>query len=189
VNQSKTLDNVSSVGYFYGGIQNAAIIAVSLYIGGIAADEVGIRKTGRDLAEALFYSGITTILLKTVLGRSRPFTNDGAFHFKLFQTDNAHTSLPSGHITVAFAVSSVLASKIENPYASVLLYSLAGSTFIQRIYSDDHWLSDSILAASIGYFVGRAVVNYENSGNDANRISFVPNISSNGIGMIMSYSF
>ncbi len=192
MNQSKTLDNVSSVGHFYGGIQNAAIFGALLYVGGIVSDEPGIRKTGRNLGEALFYAGITTLSLKTIFGRSRPFTNDGPFHFKFFQTDFAHTSFPSGDITVAFTLSSVLARTIDNTYATVILYSLAGTTFIQRMYVDDHWLSDSILGAAIGYFIGNAVVNFEKSDPDSNmknRISFFPNILNNGLGMVLSYNF
>ena len=192
MNQGKTLDNVSSVGHFYGGIQNAAILGVLLYVGGIVSDEPGIRKTGRNLGEALFYAGITTLTLKTIFGRSRPFTNDGPYHFKFFQTDFAHTSFPSGDITVAFTVSSVLARTINNTYATVILYSLACTTFMQRMYSDDHWLSDSILAAAIGYFIGSAVVDFEKSDTISsmkNKISFFPNISNNGLGMALSYCF
>lgn len=192
MNQSKTLDNVSSVGHFYGGIQNAAILGALLYVGGIVSDEPGIRKTGRNLGEALFYAGITTLSLKTIFGRSRPFTNDGPYHFKFFQTDFAHTSFPSGDITVAFTVSSVLARTLDNTYLTVILYSLAGTTFIQRMYVDDHWLSDSILGAAIGYFIGNAVVDFEKSDTKSdmkNRISFFPNISNNGLGMALSYSF
>ncbi len=192
MNQSKTLDNVSSVGHFYGGIQNAAILGALFYIGGIVSDEPIIRKTGRNLGEALFYAGITTLSLKTIFGRSRPFTNEGPYHFKFFQTDFAHTSFPSGDITVAFTVSSVLARTIDNTYATVILYSVAGTTFIQRMYADDHWLSDSILAAAIGYFIGNAVVDLEKSdtkSNMKNRISFFPKISNNGLGVTLSYSF
>ena len=69
--------------------------------------------------------------------------------------------MPSGHVTVAFAMSSVLAERIDNVYASVFLYSLAASTVFQRIYSDSHWASDCIPAAVIGFVIGKAVVRFD----------------------------
>ncbi len=191
-NQNKTLNNISSVGHVYGGIQNAVIFGAALYAGGLIFDEPVIRKTGRNLGEALFYAGVTTLTLKTIFGRSRPFTNDGPYHFKFFQTDFAHTSFPSGDITVAFTVSSVLARTLDNTYATVILYSLAGTTFIQRMYVDDHWLSDSILGAAIGYFIGNTVVNLDKteSNSDAgNKISIVPDFYNKGLGVEFLYSF
>ncbi len=78
--------------------------------------------------------------------------------FDLFKTDNPHNSFPSGHTVVAFTTSSVLAASIKNTYASIALYSLAGLTAYQRIYSNNHWFSDTVLAAIIGTVVGNALV-------------------------------
>jgi membrane-associated phospholipid phosphatase len=78
--------------------------------------------------------------------------------FNFFETDFDHTSFPSGHTVVAFTTSSVLAATIKNTYASIALYSLAGLTAYQRIYSNNHWFSDTVLAAIIGTVVGNALV-------------------------------
>lgn len=64
-------------------------------------------------------------------------------------------SFPLGHTTMAFAFSSVLTSLISNPYATIGLYCLVVLTASQRMYSDQHWLSDVILGASIGTAVGQ----------------------------------
>ena len=66
--------------------------------------------------------------------------------------------MPSGHATVAFAVSSVLAERIDNLYASIGLYSIASVTAISRLYHNRHWLSDVAVAATIGTATGLFVV-------------------------------
>lgn len=186
-NQNRTLDGISKVGKAYGEVSYAAILSGSLYLGGKLFNDKELSFTGRMLLEGLFYAGLTTTIIKTVTGRSRPYTNDGYNRFKLFQTETAYTSFPSGHVTVAFTLSSILSSRIDNVYATVGLYTLAAATVTQRMYSDSHWFSDTVLAASIGYFIGKAVVKFDDDSNN-NNISFMPYFIPNGAGASFSYS-
>jgi len=104
--------------------------------------------------------------------------------------DNAHNSFPSGHTIAAFTTSSVLAATIKNTYASIALYSLAGLTAYQRIYSNNHWFSDTVLAAIIGTVVGNALVrindNRFNKEAPDNRISILPGINQFGVNLNFS---
>lgn len=185
-NHNKSLDGIGKVGEFYGEIRNAAIFSGAIYLGGKIANSKELSVTGRMLFEGLFFAGLTTTLIKSFSGRSRPYTNDGYNHFKLFQTNNDYTSFPSGHTTVAFTLTSILSNRINNTYVSIGLYTLAATTALQRMYSDNHWLSDTILGASIGYFIGQAVVMFddddENSGVTVNPC-FIPN----GFGLNIGY--
>lgn len=160
-NQNSTLDNISKAGKAYGEISYATILSGTLYLGGKLINNKDVSVTGRMLLEGLFYAGLTTTIIKTVTGRSRPYNNDGHNYFDFFQTKNDYTSFPSGHVTVAFTLSSILSSRINNTYATIGLYTLATTTVMQRMYSDNHWLSDTVLAASIGYFIGKTVVKFD----------------------------
>lgn len=190
-NKTKTLNDISEVGRIYGEISYAAILSGSLYLGGKIFKSKDVSVTGRMLIEGLLYAGLTTTIIKFTTGRSRPYMNEGNFNFNFFQTTNDYLSFPSGHSTVAFTLSSILSQRINNTFVSVGLYSLAVLTVWQRMYSDNHWLSDVILGASIGYFIGKAVVKFDdnsksNSGND----SFPPNGFSQKIPIFsFSYSF
>lgn len=186
-NQNTALDNISKIGKAYGEITYAAILSGSVYLGGKIFNDKHTSVTGRMLLEGLFFAGITTTVIKTVTGRSRPFTNDGYNYFKLFQSENAYTSFPSGHVTVAFTLSSILSSRINNTYATIGLYTLAASTVMQRVYSDNHWFSDTVLAASIGYFIGKAVVKFDDDSVD-NNLSVNPYYVPYGMGISFLYS-
>ncbi len=158
-NQSDAAHSVFNVGREYGREIYGLSLAGGLYAGGIAFQRTDIRTTGRMLGESIVIAGVINIALKSLFGRSRPQTGEGPYEFRGFQTSNEHLSLPSGHSTVAFSVSSVLARRIGNPYASAALYSLAGVTALSRVYTDDHWISDTFLGAAIGTAVGLSVSN------------------------------
>lgn len=186
-NHNSTLDNISKVGKAYGEVSYAAILSGSLYLGGKLFNNKDVSVTGRMLLEGLFFAGLTTTIIKSVTGRSRPYTNDGHNYFNFFQTETAYTSFPSGHVTVAFTLSSILSSRIDNDYATIGLYALAASTVMQRMYDDKHWLSDTVLAASIGYFIGKAVVKFDDDSVN-NNITVMPYFIPNGVGASFSYS-
>ena len=158
---SRFIDNVADVGHNYGNAAYAVAFSGAIYLGGKIFRDEKFSTTGRMLLEGLFYAGLTTTIFKSVIGRSRPYTENGPSRFNGFQLKTETTSMASGHVTVAFAMSSVLAERINNVYASVFLYLLAASTVFQRIYSDSHWASDCIPAAVIGYTIGKAVVRFD----------------------------
>ncbi|WP_304130645.1 phosphatase PAP2 family protein [Ignavibacterium album] len=190
-NKTEGLDRVSEIGRVYGEISFAAVFSGSLYLGGKLFGEKDISLTGRMLLEGLFYAGLTTTVIKTITGRSRPFTNEGDFKFRFFQTKNDFTSFPSGHTTVAFTLSTILSERINNPYASIVLYTLASSTVWQRMYSNNHWLSDTLLGASIGYFIGKAVVKSESDliSESKNNFYMAPSLSEGFLTININYSF
>ncbi|TAE26617.1 MAG: phosphatase PAP2 family protein [Candidatus Kapaibacterium sp.] len=161
---------VAAVGRIYGETLVAGGIAAAIYGGGLLANEDHVRVTGRLALEALVYGGALNLVFKSAFGRSRPFLEEGAMRFQPLQFTNERTSFPSGHATVAFAVSTVLAERIyertKTPWASIGLYSLAAITALSRMYHDVHWASDVFLGSAIGIGAGLAVVQFERERRD-----------------------
>jgi hypothetical protein len=79
-----------------------------------------------------------------------------------------------GHSAVAFAVSSILAGRIKNTYASIGLYSLAALTARSRVYHDEDWLSDTFLGGAIGTVVGISVVELHEQHDRRSYLKIVP---------------
>jgi hypothetical protein len=184
-NQNSAMNSITNVGEKYGNGLYSVLLSAGLFTTGLLSENKKIENTGRILFEALLVSGAAVQLIKIVSGRSRPFLDEGPFMFNFFKTDNPHTSFPSGHTVVAFATSSVLAASIKNTYASIALYSLAGLTAYQRMYSNNHWFSDTVLAAIIGTVVGNALVKINDDRfdekNNENKLSVHPLINQFGI--------
>ena len=156
-NHSPAADGLARFGEQYGNPLYAAAGAAACYAGGLLTRSPGMRETGIELFESVGFAAVTTVLIKEVVGRSRPFTGEGRwrYHGPTF-ADEWH-SLPSGHSTVAFAAGSVLAERAQSVPAAVLLYSAAAVTAWSRVYQDEHWLSDVVLGAAIGTASGLTV--------------------------------
>ena len=158
--RNRNLDKITYWGEKFGRPVYASILSGLLYSTGLLFNEKHLRETGQILAEAMICSGIYTQLLKVSLGRARPYTGDGNTDIDLleFEFDSDENSLPSGHTSLAFTVATVLSERIDNIYASIALFSFASLTAYQRIYSDVHWLSDTILGAALGTVIGLKIV-------------------------------
>lgn len=155
--QNPTASALFSVGEFYGSPLGAVAMGGGLYLGGLASGERSTRLSGRAVLESVLYASLLTQALKIATGRSRPCAQRGARDFSPLAWTNERRSFPSGHATIAFATSSTLAARARKPLASVGLFALATLTAAERIYDDQHWLSDVVIGAAIGTSVGLAV--------------------------------
>lgn len=145
----------------WGRLRAMQYSSLALYVGGLISGSDGIRVTGRLMGEALLLAGFPAITVQYGLGRSRPRSGKGAWDYNYFEWANEFQSLPSGHTTVAFAVSTVLAKRIDRLWASVPLYAAAGLTALSLGWSNQHWPSDLVVGAAIGYLAGSFVVSEE----------------------------
>jgi len=146
----------------YGIVTYANITALSTYGIGLISGNDEVRKVGRMLFQSLSYSGLNVMFFRTVIERTRPYYEKGAWDFKLFTTNNEFQSFPSGHTTVAFAFSTVLAEYFDTIYSRIFFYGLAASTAFARVYNNQHFLSDVFFGALIGISGGLHTINKEN---------------------------
>lgn len=128
-----------------------------------------------------------TLILKIVVGRYRPYTNQGPFRIKPFDLslNSAQMSFPSGHTSSAFALAAVLAKRSESKWFKASIYSFAGSVAFQRMLDRKHWPSDVVVGGVIGYLIGSATVKqYEGNWG---RIKISPLVTNNKVGMAISF--
>lgn len=184
-NQSSINNDLFHITEIYGAASTGLIISGSAYCMGLLLGASEIRSTGRMLFESLLWSGIVTNVFKSAFGRSRPYMNEGSGTFRAFQFKVGTTSLPSGHTTVAFAMSSVLSERIHNTAVSVILYSFASLTALARVYQNVHWFSDTFLGAAIGTVAGVAIADL--SENDSPHSSTEVRLMPDRISIALSF--
>jgi membrane-associated phospholipid phosphatase len=176
----------------YGQWYTAAAISGGMYLSGLGFSNQWLRETGRSALTALALNSAITGLMKFTFGRSRPYNDIGPFIFKPYRSSDDNWSFPSGHTATAFTLSSVLASRIGNTWATLGLYGAAALTATERIYEDHHWLSDAVLGAMIGTAIGRFVAgsSKKDSGHSGARgITLEPIVTSamTGVCVVLSY--
>jgi membrane-associated phospholipid phosphatase len=81
-----------------------------------------------------------------------------AYQSFTFSGEDYH-SLPGGHSSAAFVLSTVLSKNVSSGFLKALVYLPAVVTVFARVYQDYHWTSDDLLGAGIGYVVADWVVN------------------------------
>ena len=150
--------DLARLGKSYQRIEVTGGAALLAYGAGLALDKPTWRRTGTEIAQAWSVASAGTFAVKTLLGRARPEKDRGPYHVIGPNLRDGYHSFPSGDVTEAFALSSVLAAEIKSWPVRVGLYALAATTAFQRIEADRHWGSDVVGAAVWGTVVGWGVV-------------------------------
>jgi membrane-associated phospholipid phosphatase len=161
-------------GRIWGEWYTPPIVAGAFGLHGWLGHNASSRKIGFELVQASVYSEAVTQTLKIILGRARPYENKGAFYFHPFNiSDFGFHSLPGGHNTNGWAMSTVLSRNAHGTALKLLAYVPAALTFISRVYQDQHWTSDDLLGATIGFLVGNWVVDLHEKKESAVNVSAI----------------
>lgn len=145
---------------FYGRNSTSEIAAAGFTLTGIVLNDEDIARIGLEIYESYFFANNIHSVVKRMFGRSRPYEDKGTTNFNPFpDRKNPLNSFPSGHATLSFSLSTVLAGHVDNTWLKVLCYTPAVLTCFSRVYQEMHWGSDVFLGAAIGYLVGNFVVN------------------------------
>ena len=147
------------VGRYYGELVTPLLLSSYFIINGNSTGNRFQKQLGFEIAQATFYATATTQVIKMILGRERPARTDDKSNFTwLSLFDNDFWSLPSGHTTVAFAVSTVLSENSSSDILKILAFAPAVLTAYSRVYENRHWLSDVVLGGIIGYTTAKYFV-------------------------------
>jgi hypothetical protein len=135
-----------------------AVIALAgtLTFAAITNDKDGKQETW-SMVEAAGLSMTTAFALKFVAGRERP--SETADHT---QWREGGDSFPSMHATGAFAIGTVLAESGSDNFRwlrRALGYGVGAYTSYERLKHNQHWLSDTVAGAALGWSSARFVLN------------------------------
>jgi membrane-associated phospholipid phosphatase len=100
------------------------------------------RERAWTMMTALAITGITTVGLKAIRDNKTPNDKEWAW--------------PSGHTSSSFTVASVL-DEFYGPGVGVPAYILSGLVAFRMMDSGDHWASDVVFGATLGWVVGHTV--------------------------------
>jgi membrane-associated phospholipid phosphatase len=176
----------------------------TLTLGGIAAYGVGRLARSPALTDVAFHTteavvtaSIASQLIRGPLGRSRPAVTAGKdqydFHwFQGFGKFN-YRAFPSIHSSSGFAAATALVQETRHRKPGALkvvapvLYGLALTPGLSRMYLGQHWASDVFAGAVMGTMAGMKAVNYSHAHPNRFQEQLVP--LSNGIGLSWSRTF
>jgi len=158
-NQGSFNDALFEIDKYY-HVESIAISIAGIYSYGLIAKDNDVRNLALQLTEATMYASLINLAAKFIVGRARPYMNTTNTDFEPFNFTWEHSSIPSGHTTLSFAYSTVMADVYNNFFWKFGWFTAAALVGYARIYHNAHWFSDVILGGAIGYFVGKFVRNH-----------------------------
>ncbi len=164
-------------GRYWGEPLPSLALSGILLLHGISTDDETTRKLGFEIGQSFIYSVSVTSGLKVILGRTRPNSGCSSSTFSPLSFTNSNWSLPSGHTTIAFSLSTVLAANTDNNYLKILAFVPALLTASSRMYQNHHWASDVFLGAAIGYFTSKYITDLHKQNEVDPRINNTPLVS------------
>lgn len=117
-------------------------LAGALYLyGRLSADQPAVERSLM-LTEGLIINGLATLALQAAFNRERP--------------NGDNLSFPSGHVSSTFALASML-DEMYGHQVGYPMFLLGVFVAFSRMNGEEHYLSDTVFAAFLGYAVGKAV--------------------------------
>ncbi len=202
-NRSKFDRNLSgiAIGMGNGGYQflTSALFASA----GIIFHDKTALKTGSNIAEAVLSTGLLVQILKRITGRESPYASSEAGGDWLFmpsvkeyqKNQPKYYSFPSGHLSTATAVVTVIANNYPNiKWIKPVGYSLLGLLSFSLINEGMHWYSDLPVAFFLGYSLGNIIsppssTTNSNISSDNSRLLIAPSYTDNKIALNAVFNF
>jgi membrane-associated phospholipid phosphatase len=163
--------------------QTLTLAGLALYGIGRLSHSPTLADVSFHMAEAVVVASVVSQLIRLPVGRERPIvpSNRGSdpFVFRPFKgfRNRDYRAFPSIHSASGFAAAAVLSGEVARRwpdarwYASPLLYGLAATPGLSRMYMNQHWASDVLMGAFIGVVAGQKVVRYNHVTNPRNRVN------------------
>jgi membrane-associated phospholipid phosphatase len=166
-----------SAGDMLGSIIPASITGGAFFASRLTKND-HFRAFGYTVAQAYLTNGILTQGLKYATHRMRPDGSDSK-------------SFPSGHTSSAFTVATVVTNYYGKKWG-IPLYVFAGLVGASRIEKGQHWPSDVIAGAALGYISGRTAIlgtKREISSHRTARLMIMPIFGHDSRGVYASISY
>jgi membrane-associated phospholipid phosphatase len=145
-------------GRIWGELYSPVLLFAGFAAHSLITNDKSTRKIGYEIGQACLYAGVFEYILKTAIGRARPFKNEGKSSYHPFSLNDDYHSFPGGHTAAAFALSTVLSRNAGPTWLKILAYLPAAITPFSRVYEDMHWVSSDFFGGAIGYLVADWVV-------------------------------
>ena len=138
--------------------------AGGLYLLGLLTHHQHQRETGFLSGEAAVDSLILVEGLKFATGRQRPLQGNGTGPFW-----SSGSSFPSEHAAATWSIAGIVAHEYPSPFVRFISYGMATVVSASRITAKQHFPSDVLVGAALGYltseYVYRKHHNYELPGS------------------------
>lgn len=179
-----------------------AINAIDVLLSG-GPDRLGtIGTEGLVLAESLAMTLMVTSMVKTIVGRPRPYVFDSDTSPEKRASRGARESFPSGHTSMAFAAATSYSYLFQKKHPDspavipvwISSHLVASAVAFFRVEGGRHFWTDVLSGAAIGSAIGLLVPYLHTRDGDPDRtgiedVRIVPSVNRRGFGLHAMWFF
>ena len=157
------------------------------YAFGSVIDDCRLKNLSLAALQSFVYAEVASAGLKVLTCRIRPSEANSQTWLGPFKSFES-TSFPSGHAMRSFALAPPVAGFYpDKKWIGIVSYSLATMTSVGRVISKEHWTSDVIVGAALGYFIGRGVVKFNEKIGNISSVEIQPIATNYGLGVVINF--
>ena len=157
------------------------------YAFGSVIDDCRLKNLSLAALQSFVYAEVASAGLKVLTCRIRPSEANSQTWLGPFKSFES-TSFPSGHAMRSFALATTVAGFYpDKKWIGIVSYSLATMTSVGRVISKEHWTSDVIVGAALGYFIGRGVVKFNEKIGNISSVEIQPIATNYGLGVVINF--
>jgi membrane-associated phospholipid phosphatase len=149
-----------------------------------------LQETAVLAGEAMADSIILNTGLQYGINRQDPMQGDGSGRFwpHGLKTWPDGQSMPSNHSILVWSFAHVVGAQYNGVATRLLVYSLATTVSASRVMARDHFPSDVLVGAGLGYFIGGYVIRRRSREHAWTNFSLAPATTPNGKGIQISFN-
>ena len=142
--------DISNVGLF-----GTAATVGGLYLYGVAKHNDHAHEAGKLGTQSFVDTLLLYELTNVIAGRARP--DEGNGHGDFFVNHSFDSSFPSGHASLTWSMTTVLAEEYPSTRSRLFWYAVGSTVAASRVVGGRHFTSDVIVGSAMGYLIGRYV--------------------------------
>ena len=166
--QNHQFGSAKTVGTVANHLPTALALGTGLMFTGMAGQDAA--STAETSIKAAAYTLAANLATRFVVGRARPVDEKGSGNFNGLNTEALQSGFASNHTAVAFALATPFAQEHNMPW----LYFVAGATAFGRVQQREHWVSDTVGGALMGYAIGSLMTDQKRHSGKGVRLSVTP---------------
>lgn len=148
--------NQTAVNVSDGLLYTSIATPVGMYAWGKIKGDERSRETGILGSQAIAEAYAVGELVKVITSRERPNIDNANGNF-FSAPSRLGSSFISGHSVIAWSSAAVIAGEYHNPWAQLGVYTAATGVSLTRVLGQEHFPSDVLIGASVGWLIGHYV--------------------------------
>jgi membrane-associated phospholipid phosphatase len=133
------------------------------YLGALITHDESLATGTLNTAAAYIASDIVESVLKPVIGRERPHVEGDSHRFHLFTGNGDWHSFPSAHVAHISSIAQAISMQTQSNSLSAVCSSLVALIAWDRVYEDQHWMSDVTATIALSSIVSSVTVRWMES--------------------------